>query len=265
MPGYVRNYRRTSRRPYRTARRIIRGKPRASKNKNAIYALTKKVNRIQRKVQARTLHGTFSKTADFNVSSALSAYGYQQLICPVAATGNPAWSQVFDLDTSVNFVSTLKIKSLHMEYKIYAANEESPIDTTVVLIAPKSLKVLKEVLNPLTSELTLQLNRDYINNQGMVLINLQRFKLHYYKRHITVKQDGSQELEFPMVRNLGKIKKTGLNWTIKNRNGNWNQVSTNDLPYYMRLFIVTLNNNSYGDLESPAFKHSTIIKCTAHQ
>jgi len=264
MP-YVRNYRRTYRRPARTARRIIRGKPRATKNKAAIYQLTRKVNRIQKKVNARTLHATFSKTGDFNVSNAVSNFGYQQIICPVAATGNPAWAQVFDLDTSVQFLSTLKIKSIHMEYKVYSANEESPIDTTVVLMAPKSRKVLEESLNFSTGQLTLQTNKDYINNAGCVLVNLQRWKLHYYKRHITVAQDGLGELEFPMTRNLGKIKKTNLNWTIKNRNGNWNQVSPNDLPVHQRLFIVTFNNNSFADLESPGFKHSTIVKCTAHQ
>lgn len=264
MP-YVRRTRRITRRSPRTARSIIRGKPRATKNKAAIYSLTKKVNKISRTVNQRTLHATFGKSGDYNVSNALVNYGYNQLILPQALPGESAWTQIFDLDTSVSFLSTLKIKSIHTEYKVYPANEEAPIDTTVVLIAPKSRKILESAYNMTTGALALTSNVDYYINNGMVLINLKRWKLHHYKRTMTVKQDGTQELEFPVRSNMGKVSLRNLNWQIKNTNGNWNQVSPDVLPAYMRLFFVTFNNNSFSDLESPAFKHATIIKATAHQ
>lgn len=265
MVANARKTRKNFRRSMSSAKSINRRKPTANNQKAQILSLSKKVNRINRTVGARTLHATFGKSGDYNVSNALTNFGYNQLILPQAVTGDPAWTQIFDLDTSVSFLSTLKIKSLHTEYKVYPANEEAPIDCTVTLLAPKSRKILESAYNSTTGVLNLTSNVDYYINNGMVLINLRRWKLHHYKRTMTVKQDGTQELEMPVRSNMGKVSLRNLNWTIKNTNGNWNQVSPEVLPYYMRLFFVTFNNNSFSDLESPAFKHATIIKATAHQ
>ena len=266
MVSYARkrlNYRST-RRSTRSARRIIRGKPGTAKNQAGIRTLARKVARIQKTVNARTLTGTFAKSGDFDVSSALVSYANQQLITPLSGSGTAAWSQVFDLDTSVQFMSTLNIKSMNMQYKFYPGDEESPIDCTLCLITPKTRKVLEDTFNESTGALNLTSNVDYYINNGMVLINLRRWKLHHYKRTVTVLQDGTQGLEYPVATNPGSCK-LKLNWKIHNTNGNWSQVSQNDFVYYMRLFIVTFNNNSFSDLEAPSFKHSTIFNCTAHQ
>lgn len=266
MVSYARkrlNYRST-RRSTRSARRIIRGKPRVAKNQAGIRTLARKVAKIQKIQNARTHHATFAKSGDFDVSSTLVSYATQQLITPLSGAGTAAWTQVFDQDTSIQFSNTLNIRSMNMQYKFYPGDEESPIDCTLCLITPKTKKVLEDTFNESTGALTLTSNVDYYINNGMVLMNLRRWKLHHYKRTVTVQQDSAQGLEWPVSTNPGSCK-LKLNWKIHNTNGNWSSVSQNDFVYWMRLFLITFNNNSMGDLESPSFKHSTIFQCDGHQ
>lgn len=261
MP-YVRTTRRINYRPRRTVRRVLRGKPKVSKNKSAIYTLSRKVNKIQRRVGARTHHMIFGKTHNVNVTT---SYIKQQLILPQSQPGETAWTQIFNMDSSGFSNHELMIKSIHTEYKVDPADEESPIDITVTLIAPKSRKIYEDTYNATTGALSLVSGTDYYMEDGLCLVNKQRWKLYHYRRTTTVQQDGTQGLEFPVSSNNGRIKLTNLNWKIVNQNGNWNQVNPDDLPYYMRLFFVVFNNNNPLDFESPVFKQATVMKCVTHQ
>ena len=100
---------------------------------------------------------------------------------------------------------------------------------------------------------------------GMALINKARFKIHYYKRHQTVQQSANQanDVDFPIQANMGRIALKNLNWRIRNTQGSWQDVTTNELPIYMRIFLCVFNDNSGFDLAYPTFSYTSLFKCTA--
>lgn len=204
----------------------------------------------------RNMHGIFNKNHDIAVTS---NYVHCQLLLPTSQPGESAMSQVFQTDTSILSRQTFLVKNIKCMYRLYPNNEEEPVECTVTCIAPKSRKILNEVYSSLTGALSLVSGTDYVINNGVVLLNLQRFHLYHYKRTMTVGQDGPEGQQFPIASNRGgfTIRK---NWKIYNRTGNWDDVPTNDLPYYMRVFVVVFNNNSSVDIEWPKFAQNTIIQ-----
>jgi len=261
MP-YVRKSNRSSYRPRRSVARVIRGKPKATKNKSAIYKLNRKVNQLQSLNNRRTLGLMFKKNDDLNVTQ---QYVNRQLIVPTSITGSTAWSQIFGANANATESRSLTIKSMHLEYKLASGDEESLINHTVMLITPKTRKVYKETFNETTGLLTLIVDQDYVLVNGMALINKARFKIHYYKRHHTVQQGASSgnNLDWPIQANMGKIVIKNLNWRIRNTQGSWQDVTTNELPIYMRCFLMVFNDNSGFDLEYPTFSFTSLFKCTA--
>jgi hypothetical protein len=253
--------RRTYRKRPGLTKRIARSRPRAYNNKRNLLSLTKKVNKIQRKVGARNMHGIFQKSGDVMMSS---GYNKHQIILPTSQPGETQMNQVFQTDISIMARQTFNIKSVSILWKAYPNNEESAVDATICLIAPKSRKILSEVYNATTGGLNLVSGKDYVVNNGLVMVNLQRFKMHYYKKTVTVAQDGPQQEEFPVRSNNGYIKLRNLNWKIYNRTANWDDTPTNDLPYYMRIFLLCFNNNNVADLEYPKFKYNALIKGLIH-
>ena len=165
MPGYAnrRNYRRTR----RTARSTIRGKPKASKNKSAIYKLTKQVNKIQRTVTARTLKLSFVQTQDFDIGSDYTV----KSLTPLSS-----WVQIFGNNANATESNKLICKSAVCKYQIYKDGESQIVNSTCVVLTPKSQKVYLE-----TSGMnTLVDGTDYTTPDGsLVLINLKRFKVLY--------------------------------------------------------------------------------------
>jgi hypothetical protein len=202
------------------------------------------------------MHGIFNKSHDIAITS---NYVHMQLLLPTSQPGESAMSQVFQTDTSILSRQTFKMKSLKCMYRVYPNNEESPIEVTVTCIAPKSRKILSEAYSALTGALTLSVGTDYVITNGVVMLNLQRWHLHHYKRTMTVAQDGPDELQYPLASNRGGFKIT-KNWVIYNRTGNWDDVPSNDLPYYQRVFLVVFNNNSGVDIEWPKIAQNTIIQ-----
>lgn len=260
--GYVNRTNRTTYRRAGNTRRILRGKPTINKNKSAIYTLTKKVNQIAYKQRERTLKLMFSKQDDFNLAS---SYNIRQLFVPKNIVGSTGWFQVFGTNTNASESRCLKVDSVNIQYQLYPSSEESLIDHTVMILTPKSKKVFDEVFNPVTGAIVLTNNVDYVMIQGVALINKDRFKVHHYKRNMTVQQDGgsgTQELGYPIPSNICKVN-LNLGWKIKNTVGPWTDVDTNTLPYYMRMFMVCFNNNSAIDLEYPALKYTVLFKTTA--
>lgn len=227
-----------------------------------LYALTKRVNKIQHKQNTRTLGLMFKKNDDFNVSQ---QYNQRQLIVPTTTGGNTAWSQVFGSNANAQESRSLTIKSMKMEYKLAAGDEESLINYTVMMITPKTRKVYKETYNETTGLLNLIVDQDYVMVNGMALINKARFKIHYYRRHHTVQQaaNQSQNMDWPIKGNIGKISLKNLNWRIRNTQGSWQDVLTNELPIYMRLFLIIFNDNSAFDLEYGTFSYTSLMQCTA--
>ena len=261
MP-YVRKSGRSSYRSSRSVTRTVRGKPKATKNRNAIYKLSRKVNKLQSQNNRRTLGLMFKKADDFNLAS---NYIHRQLVVPTSITGSTAWTQVFGNNTNAEESRSLTIKSLHMEYKLAAGDEESLINHTIMAITPKTRKVYKETFNETTGLLSLVSDQDYVMVNGMALINKARWKIHFYKRHHTVQQAANQanNVDYPIKANMGKIVLKNLNWRIRNTQGPWTDVSTNELPIYMRIFLICFNDNSGFDLEYPTFSYSSLFKCTA--
>lgn len=238
----------THRRPYR---------PSQSKK---LYTLTKRVNKIQYKQRLRTLPLLFKKNDDFNLAA---NYIDRLMICPTGVPGHTAWTQVFGANTNASESRCLTIKSLHMKYELTAGDEESLINHTVVMVTPKSRKVLRETLNEATGALTMVVDQDYILENGMAIINKLRWNIKYYKRHMTVQQPpAGSDITYPLKSNMGSIN-LKCNYKIKNTQGVWGDVTTHEMPYYSRLFLVCFNNNSSIDLEYPTFAHTTLYKCTA--
>lgn len=250
---YVRNSRRSNRRSNRSPRRIIRGKPAASKNKSAIYALTKKVNKISRTVSSRTQRLTYSQQQDFNLSEEYTV----KSLTPLSS-----WTKVFGDNINAQEANKLICKSAHCKYTLYTNTEGALIDVTVCVITPKSLKVYNETsgMNTFTP------GTDYVSvaNGTCVLVNLKRFKMHYYKRHQTSGRTSSSETGlYNGICNLQSINLRNKNWPIKNTVGDWDDVSITQLPYYMHAKMVVFNNNAGGDLEYPALRFANIWQCAA--
>lgn len=240
---------RTTRRPHR--------RPTQSKK---LYSLTKRVNKIQYKQRLRTLPLLFKKNLDFNLSS---NYVDKLMIVPSGVPGHTAWTQVFGANANASESRTLTIKSLHMKYELTAGDEESLINHTIACIAPRSRKILRETLNEVTGVLNLVTDQDYIIENGMAIINKLRWSIKYYKRHMTVQQPpAGSDITYPMTRNMGSIN-LNLNYKIKNTQGSWQDVTTHELPYHTRLFLVCFNNNSNLDLEYPTFACTTLYKSVA--
>lgn len=251
--AYVRNSRRGPRRGGRSARRIIRGKPKASKNKSAIYSLTKQVNKISRKVSSRNLKLTYSQQQDFNLSQEYTV----KSLTPLSS-----WTKVFGDNINAQESNKLICKSASCKYTLYANDENSLVDVTICVLTPKSLKVYNETsgMNTFTS------GTDYVSvaNGTCVLVNLKRFKLHYYKRHQTYLETTSRPAGgFNGVCNMGSINMRNKNWAIKNTVGDWDDVSITQLPYYMHAKMVVFNNNNGADLEYPALRFANIWQCEA--
>lgn len=250
-------------RRYRPHRRVTRSYPRKSTRTSTskkLFALTKRVNKIAYKQHTRTLPLMFKKNDDFNLAS---NYINRLMVCPTSITGHTAWTQVFGANANASESRNLCIKSLHMKYELTAGDEESLINHTIIMVVPKSRKVLREVFNETTGALTLVIDQDYILENGMAIINKARWTIKYYKRHMTVQQPpAGSDITYPLKGNMGSIN-LKMNWNIKNTQGSWQDVTTHELPYYMRLFLLCFNNNSGLDLEYPTFAHTTLYKCTA--
>ena len=246
----------------RTTRNYRRTPARTSKNKGAIIRLQKRVAKIAYKQRERTLSLMFSKEDDYNLAS---SYNIRQLFVPKNIVGSTGWFQVFGSNQNATESRVLKVNSVNIQYQLYANTEEALIDHTVMILTPKSKKVFDEVFNPVTGAITLTNNTDYVMLQGMALINKNRFKVHHYKRNMTVQQDGgsgTQEVGYPLPMNICKVN-LKLGWKIKNTLGAWTDVDTNSLPHWMRMFMVVFNNNSAIDLEYPAIKYTALFKTTA--
>ena len=246
----------------RSTRNYRRTPARTTKNKGAIIRLQKRVNKIAYKQRERTLPLMFSKQDDYNLAS---SYNIRQLFVPKNIVGSSGWFKVFGSNANAEESRVLKVNSVNIQYQLYPSSEESLVDHTVMILTPKSKKVFDEVFNPITGAITLTNDTDYVMIQGVALINKQRFKIHHYKRNMTVMQDGgsgTQDLAYPIPMNMCKVN-LKLGWKVKNTLGPWTDVDTNSLPHWMRLFMVVFNNNSALDLEYPALKYTALFKCTA--
>ena len=247
-----RSSKRVTRRPYRRPHR-----PSQSKK---LYTLTKRVNKIQYKQRLRTLPLLFKKNDDFNLST---HFVDKLMIAPTGVPGHTAWTQVFGANANASESRCLTIKSLHMKYELTAGDEESLINHTIVMITPRSRKVLRETFSEATGALSLTQDQDYILENGMAIINKLRWNIKYYRRHMTVQQPpAGSDITYPIKNNMGSMN-IKCNYKIKNTQGAWTDVTTHELPYYARLFLVCFNNNSSIDLEYPTFAHTTLYKCTA--
>jgi len=260
MPYVNRSNRNTYRRP-RTTRRVLRRKPTIYKRQPSIATLTKKVNQLSYKQQQKQLPLLFKKNDDFNLSS---NFVDKLMVAPTGIPGHTAWTQVFGANANASESRQLTIKSMHMKYDLTAGDEESLINHTITMITPKSRKVLRETFNENTGQLNLVSDQDYIIENGMALVNKTRWNVRYYKRHHTVQiAPAGSDITMPIKDNIGSINLNNLNWSIKNTQGSWQDVTTHELPYYMRCFLVCFNNNSNFDLEYPTFAHTTLYKCLA--
>lgn len=239
---------------------VAKRRPTAANQKSQIMSLARKVNRLSVNQNARQFSLMFKKNDDFNLAA---NYIDRLMIAPTGVPGHTAWTQVFGASANASESRVLRIKSLHMKYELTAGDEESLINHTIVMLAPKSRKVLRETYNETTGILSLVDNQDYILENGIAIINKQRWKIKYYKRHMTVQQPpAGSDITYPIKANMGKIN-LKMNWPIKNTQGAWTDVTTYELPYYMRMFLVCFSNNSAIDLEYPTFAHTTLYKCTA--
>ncbi|AXH75835.1 MAG: putative capsid protein [Cressdnaviricota sp.] len=250
----VRYSRRSTRRPNRSARSTIRGKPKASKNKSAIYKLTKQVNKIQRTVSSRTQRLTYSQQQDFNLSENYTV----KSLTPLSS-----WTKCFGDNLVAQQSNKLTCKSASLKYTVYAGDEQALVDITVCVLTPKSLRIYNQTngMNDFVE------GTDYVSvaNGTCVLVNLKRFKLHYYKRHQTsIRGTSSGTGFYNGVCNMGSIKLRNKNWVIKNTVGDWDDVSITQLPYYMHAKMVVFNNNAGGDLEFPALRFANIWQCIGH-
>ena len=244
----------------RAPRRSYRPRTRYSTSKR-VSTLTKRVNKLAYKQRQRSLPLIFKKNDDFNLAA---NYINRLMVCPTGIPGNTAWTQVFGASANASESRCLTIKSIHMKYELTAGDEESLINHTIVVVTPKSRKVLRETFNETTGALTMVSDQDYILENGMALVNKARWNVRYYKRHHTVQQPpAGSDITYPLKNNMGSINLKKLNWGIKNTQGAWTDVTTHELPYYMRCFLVCFNNNSSIDLEYPTFAHTTLYKCTA--
>lgn len=257
MP-YVHRTRRSTGRRGGSTRRAIHGRPAAYKNQRGLYALTKKVNQMQRKVNTRNHQALFSKQHNSDLSS---NYDQFEILVPKATVNETAMSQVFNTDSSILSRSLLKVKEITTIYQLNPNSEVENIDITVTCIAPKSRKVLSETYSEITGALSLVEGTDYVFVDGLALVNKLRWKVFHYKRTTVVSQDGDDNIALPLPGNKGYFKLKNLNWQIgPNRTGNWDDIETNTMPYYMRLFMIVFNNNSVVDLQFPSFKSQSVIK-----
>lgn len=248
--AYVRNTRRSNYRRPRSARSTIRGKPKASKNKSAIYKLTKQVNKISRTVSARTLKLSYVQTQNFDVSADYTV----KSLTPLSS-----WTPIFGGNTNADESNKLICKSMVCKYQIYKSSEGQICNSTVVVLTPKSLKVYNE-----TSGMnTLVDGTDYTSPDGsLVLINLKRFKVHFMKRHLTQGRGGGEH-DLTSMRDQGTIRMRNLNWPIKNTLGKWDDVSITQLPYYMHAKLFVFTNNSAGDFQYPSLQFNAIWQTVA--
>ena len=251
--AYVRNTRRSNYRRPRSARTTIRGRPKASKNKSAIFKLTKQVNKISRKVNSRTLRLMYSQQQDFNLSEEYTV----KSLTPLSS-----WTKVFGDNINAQESNKLTCKQATCKYTLYAGDEQALIDVTVCVLTPKSIKVYNETsgMNTFTP------GTDYVSvsNGTCVLVNKARFKIHYYKRHQTsIRGTSSGQGFYNGICNMQSINMRNKNWVIKNTVGDWDDVSITQLPYYMHAKMVVFNNNAAGDLEYPALRFANLWQCTA--
>lgn len=254
----VKSSNRSNNRGSGSASGAVRGKPKAAKNQRGILTLSKKVNQLSSKVNSRNHQALFSKSKTQDMAA---NYIQNEIIVPKATANETAMTQVFNTDSSIQSRSLLKIREINTLWQVTPGSEEDPIDITVTVVAPKTRKVHMETYNPLTGALSLVEGTDYVFQDGLVMINKLRWKIHYYKKTTTVAQDGPDNLRFPIKGNKGYIKMRNLNWKIgPNRTGNFDDIETNEIPVYMRLFILTFNTNSVTDLQNPVFKFQSIIK-----
>ena len=249
--AYGRKY--PSRKPYRrprTVRRRVAGKPSSSKNRGGLLALSRKVNKIQRTVSARTQHLTFVQTQNFDVSADYTVKSMTPL---------SSWVQIFGNNINADESNKLICKSAVCKYQIYKSSEAQICNSTVVVLTPKSLKVYNE-----TSGMnTLVDGTDYTSPDGsLVLINLKRFKVHYMKRHLTQGRGGGEH-DLTSLRDQGTIRLKNLNWPIKNTISKWDDTSITQLPYYMHVKLFVFTNNSAGDFQYPSLQFNNIWQTCA--
>lgn len=260
MPRRYGGARRGYRRSRRTVRRTVRGRPKATKNRSAIYQLSRKVNKVARTVNQRNQTVTYTTQ---ETGSAISANFTEFDLTPLND-----WTSVFSpASSNIAFDQRYAaIQRFRLRYHLTNASEINPIDCTVMLLAAKSKKVFEDT----TQMTTLSQGTDYVSLSGnLVMINQKRFKVFYQKTHriATGPQAGNNNLVITTAtnpRDLNGYKTMRPNWPIRNTMGNWDDVATTSLPYYMHLRLVVFNNNSSLDLQWPTIEYNVLWDVKVH-
>lgn len=226
---------------------VAKRAPTARNQKAQIEDLSKRVAANERANKQTIERAQFYQAFDKNMSTTYT----MQTITPKFS-----WSEVFGTNENLAESGTLVVDSMHMEYAVLPNTEEALCDITVTVVTPKSRKVYEE-----TSGMTLFVQHtDYVYYSGLALWNLNRFKVHHYKRTQTVMQqsvttDTETGSYTPLIQrnNINRIK-LSLNHKIKNTLGAWGDVAQDELPYYMHTVLVVFNNNSALDVNYPNIK-----------
>lgn len=257
MPYARRSYRKkTFRKSASSIKSVARRRPTASNQKSQILSLSKKVNQISRLTKSTIERQQFYQAYVRNISSDLTI----QNITP-----KNSWVAVFGANENLNEAHNLVVDNLHLKYTITPGNEEALCNVTMFVISPKSKKVLEE-----TSSLTSFVSgTDYVNYDGLCLFNTKRFKIHAYRRTMTLMQQNVETSEeagsyTPLIQkgNMGSIR-LKINHKIKNTLGVWSDVTQDELPYYMHTAVILANNNSAIDLAYPEFTATALWKTHA--
>lgn len=249
----------TSGRNASSAKSINRRGAGARTQKAQILSLSKKLTKVERKQHERSEHQTFAVTEKLSLAG---YYNQRQLILPMSVPGQGSWTLIFGTNANLNESNSIKIKNITMKYTFDSANEENHTTITMFIITPKTRKVLQESYNLNSGDLNLISGTDYEMINGMALINKKRWKIHKYHRTETLMQGDSSVRHFPLKSNNGSFT-MNPNWIIKSTTGVWSSVPADNLPLYMRMFVVCFNDNSAFDAESPTFTHNTLISTVA--
>lgn len=235
-------------------------KPTAATQQKQIAALAAKTAQNSRKLagQLYTVHhwhrinGVVTATAD-------APYAVAQL------NGLSQLTQIFG-DSSEALGGKYTGRGITVDFNIKPGNDMSQIDMTAFIIRPRNQKVVVDAqISGAALPLALAANTDYVQTDGLCLMNLKRWHVDATYKMSTLPLQTNSPAPPGVWQGSQKVirrKYTGKNvLKINNRVGTWNTGADWTVNPNQRQYLVIFNNN-LSTAQSPRF--SATVMVTGH-
>ena len=236
-----------------TARKVYRRKPTARNQQHQIARLARKVNKVSKTLSVARDWQIWSRS-QANVPLTAPSSGVVRLIDPTN------WDEKFISQTVPDDMKhNFKMTSLALDLMIEAATEPDLCTFTVYVFKLKK-DVADRLVNTQNDLSTFSVDKDYINVNGMALLNRNKYDVLMCRRLFTEKHEDKGN-EFRSVRGPHRIyKKFKIATLLKNTMDKWdNGLTTDKVPIDQRMYMIIFNDNASSLEGSPYFSYSSLI------